>query len=88
MKLIVTFLLRAVVLGLVAVFLAQIGMANYLSAGTASWLETSELAVNKVIYHVLEQEWHELHLLQLAAWTFENRIHYLLLILLAAVAYY
>jgi hypothetical protein len=88
MKLIVTFLLRALLFGLLALFLAQVGMANYHSAGTASWLATSELAVNKVIYHVLEQEWHELHLLQLLSWIFDNRIHYLLLLLLAAVAYY
>ena len=85
-------LIQLVLLYVLLALLTEIVLTNYeayqLLPAVYDWAEASKLAILKIYYNATSCNWESIKLIQFSLYIFNDRIHYLILLLLALIVYY
>lgn len=85
-------LMQLIFLYVLLTLLTEIALTNYeayqLLPFAFGWTEATRLAIAKLCVNITSCNWEGIKLVQFSLWIFHDRIHYLILILLALIVYY
>lgn len=84
-------LMQLIFLYVLLTLLTEIVLTNYeayqLLPAAYDWAEASKLAFVRIIYNITSCNWEGIKLVQFSLYIFNDRIHYLILLLLALIVY-
>lgn len=85
-------LIQLFFLYLLLALLTEVVLTNHeayqLLPAVYDWTEASKLAFIKIYYNVISCNWEGIKLVEFSLYIFKERIHYLILLLLALIVYY
>lgn len=92
MMYIVKYLLKLVLAYLVIVILAETVFANLeahsIDPSAYDWMNVTLASLSSSFDHACNLEWRKLIAIKLSLWVYNNKIHYILMVLVALVLYY